>query len=282
VKKIVSSVGRNGKNIAIDVRVVQGLLNKHSLSGFPFPLKVDGRSGANTIKRIEAFQKSIVKMTRPDGRIDRGGKSIRLLSGVVTDACNNEIPIALSSDSVQVKYSNSISANQRIVSEYSFKVIKLALQKSGMSHAVITSTLRKPEKQAAIMYRNAKKNYSAQKRMYGSTGDLVLEVYKANSSKDKDEVIKLMAEKIKEQLKLGKRTSKHVVTESVYKNLNIIDIGVNSTRAVAGNTFNIKKFTNALRELKTAGYISKVIDETNKSNSCWHIVNINIKRYKLK
>ena len=39
------------------------------------PLTVDGRIGSNTIAWIELFQKQIVKVINPDGRIDPGGKT---------------------------------------------------------------------------------------------------------------------------------------------------------------------------------------------------------------
>ena len=51
----------------------------------------------------------------------------------------------------------------------------------------------------------------------------------------------------------------------------IIDIGVNATRKVCGIAFSIEKFTKALKDLQTNGYIDKLIDETKKSNTCWHI-----------
>lgn len=35
--------------------------------------------------------------------------------------------------------------------------------------------------------------------------------------------------------------------------------------------FNKESFSNALKELKKEGYIQRYIDETQKSNQCWHI-----------
>ena len=76
--------------------------------------------------------------------------------------------------------------------------------------------------------------------------------------------------KIEAYAKEGKRVSKHCVSVEDYKKLNVIDIGYNSTKAVCKN-FNEAKFTNALKSLQKEGYIEKLIDETKKSNSCWHI-----------
>jgi len=65
MKKIIASVGNKGKNNISDVKVVQSLLNQHKLVGFPILLKIDGKSGPNTVKRIEAFQKYILKNDAP-------------------------------------------------------------------------------------------------------------------------------------------------------------------------------------------------------------------------
>lgn len=73
------SVGKYGTNFRGDVLIVQRLLNKQSIPGASGCLIEDGIAGKNTITRIELFQKDIVKMIRPDGRIDPHGKSLKLL-----------------------------------------------------------------------------------------------------------------------------------------------------------------------------------------------------------
>ena len=139
-----------------------------------------------------------------------------------------------------------------------------------MTHAVITSTLRTPEDQAEIMYKNASINFAAQFNLYGEKGKAVLNVYKENKNKSKDEVTKLMAKKIADFLKQGDKTSQHCVTLEKFKSLNTFDIGLNSTRLKSKN-FNKEKFTAAFKKLEQQGYIKKHIDETRKSNSCWHL-----------
>ena len=47
--------------------------------------------------------------------------------------------------------------------------------------------------------------------------------------------------------------------------------GSNSTTAAAGTTFNKDKLTAAFRKLEKDGYIKKFIDETAKTNKCWHL-----------
>ena len=72
------SVGRGGTNRREDVLVVQRLLNRHDLSPLK-PLQIDGIVGPATIGAIEHFQDKVVHMSRPDGRVDPGGRTIRQL-----------------------------------------------------------------------------------------------------------------------------------------------------------------------------------------------------------
>ncbi len=78
--KILKSVGQGGVNQKQDVLLVQMLLNRQSIPGVVAQLKEDGIIGKNTIGRIKIFQKTIVKMLNPDGRIDPDGKSFKMLS----------------------------------------------------------------------------------------------------------------------------------------------------------------------------------------------------------
>jgi hypothetical protein len=170
---------------------------------------------------------------------------------------------------LRVSY-NGVDKSKQKVSEYAKNVIKLALKESGMTVAAITSTMRTPKEQATAMLRNAKKNYQDQFGLYGLAGQEVLKVYNANKTLSDDKVIKLMVEKIESLEKAGGKVSRHCTTDEGYKKKNIIDIGVNSTRALNAN-FNKAAFTKALKNLKKEGFIDRFIDETNKSNNCWHI-----------
>ena len=67
------AVGRNGVNSKDDVRTVQILLNLNIDKIIPFrPLAEDGLIGSHTISAIEEFQRRVVRMAQPDGRIDSG------------------------------------------------------------------------------------------------------------------------------------------------------------------------------------------------------------------
>lgn len=79
---ISDSVGKDGVNRSQDVSTVQKLINQNIKSIAPMPpLKPDGKSGPKTISAIEAFQRKVVRMRMPDGRVDPRGKTISKLAG---------------------------------------------------------------------------------------------------------------------------------------------------------------------------------------------------------
>lgn len=80
VSNISGSVGYKGTNNPADVKLVQQLLNKKINAG----LVEDGDCGKLTINAIAKFQQNVVKLAKPDGRIDAGGKTWQALSGNTT------------------------------------------------------------------------------------------------------------------------------------------------------------------------------------------------------
>ncbi len=260
-------VGRGVSNLnRNDATLIQKLLNQHRLKTAQ-PLREDGVVGPKTIAAIEEFQKRVVRLSNPDGRVDPGGATFRALTN------NNSSPSGPSAPAGQatVVYKDSLSSWERIVDPYCFNVIKMVMSNAGCSKGVISSTIRTPEEQVDIMYKNAKASLSGQYDLYGSNGDAVLKIYENNKQKPEAEVKKLMVDKVKDLLKSGKRVSLHVTTPENYKNRNIIDVGVNSTQSAAGATFNKNAITEAFKKAEKDGYIAEFIDETNKSNNCWHV-----------
>jgi predicted chitinase len=63
-----------------EVTLVQQLLNKHRKPPLR-PIGEDGVVGTDTITAIEEFQRRVVKMNSPDGRVDPGGATFRALDG---------------------------------------------------------------------------------------------------------------------------------------------------------------------------------------------------------
>lgn len=286
---IMRSVGANASNQRADVKLIQIYLNANIREPSK-KLAEDGLIGKNTISAIKTFQQQSVGMGSPDGRVDPNGKTFRYLTMYIDAKEQNAAeasvrlqpkrqPVAsVTTQTIRSKAGLSqlvvtykdIPKERQLVSEYSKNVIRLALKEAGMEHAVITSTLRFPSHQASIMLKNAKISLQRQMDLYGSAGDEVLEVYRKNKTKSDNEIIELMTDKILELAKQNRRVSLHCVPKADYEKLNVIDIGFNSTRAVNKN-FSLQKFTNACKALQKEGYITKFIDETGKSNSCWHL-----------
>lgn len=289
---IVQSVGINGVNQRKDVRIIQVYLSffeawKKKME----PLKIDGYAGKNTRYAIKQFQRQAIGMKNPDGRVDPNGKTFRYLTMYydqeqqkILEAAalkNNNISknLVITKKSIAslsglhgftVSYKNNIKKSRRIVSEYALSIIKIAVKESGMKTAIITSTLRTPKEQASIMLKNAKIDLKKQYRLYGRNGDAVLKTYDENKNKPDTEILELMTNKINDLEKNNRRVSNHSISIDGYKKKNIIDIGLNSTRN-ANKSFNKNKFTKALKNLEKEGYIDRLIDETGKSNQCWHI-----------
>ncbi len=75
-----SSVGQGGINLRDDVSYVQGLLNRMNGTGYTFgTISVDGKVGPQTIAAIQNYQQNVVKLARPDGRVDAGGRTLTSL-----------------------------------------------------------------------------------------------------------------------------------------------------------------------------------------------------------
>ena len=79
MKTIVASVGHGGLNRTDDVCLVQELLNRH-MQPPQRPLVVDGVMSPRTIAAIEAFQRRVLNMHRPDGCIKPGDRTIVALT----------------------------------------------------------------------------------------------------------------------------------------------------------------------------------------------------------
>lgn len=84
---ISASVGKNGVNKQADVEAIQNLLNQaiaKENDASQKSLVVDKRIGQNTINTIIRFQKNIVGMVKPDGKIDPNGSTLKKLEVYVS------------------------------------------------------------------------------------------------------------------------------------------------------------------------------------------------------
>jgi uncharacterized protein (TIGR02594 family) len=83
---ISGSVGKGGVNRKPDVRAVQCLLNLKSnmaQSGLKQKLEMDGSLGKGTQDAIDLYQRKVMNMPNPDGRVDSHGGMIRRLESAL-------------------------------------------------------------------------------------------------------------------------------------------------------------------------------------------------------
>jgi len=79
VRTILASVGRGGLNRSEDVRLVQEFLNQHIHPPQP-GLVVNGVVDSRLLAVLEAFQRRVVQMHRPDGRVEPGSPTFIALA----------------------------------------------------------------------------------------------------------------------------------------------------------------------------------------------------------
>ncbi len=84
-----ASVGANGANRSDDTRYIQQLLNRQPPGRYSYgKIAVDGLVGPQTIGAITNFQKNVVGMSFPDGRVDPGYQTIACLElGAANPSC---------------------------------------------------------------------------------------------------------------------------------------------------------------------------------------------------
>ena len=118
---ITGSVGRGGTNGRRDVETVQRLLNQHIGRLTPLsPLVVDGLAGGSTVAAIETFQRRVLHMSRPDGRVDPGGRTFRALNGdMVSGPVIADAPwLDIARDELGVRESVGVGRNNARILQY--------------------------------------------------------------------------------------------------------------------------------------------------------------------
>ncbi|HKH48396.1 MAG TPA: peptidoglycan recognition family protein [Thermoanaerobaculia bacterium] len=118
------------------------------------------------------------------------------------------------------------NAKQESVTPFSRQVLTSILQKAGLSRVVITSTSRNASEQARVMFQNLEKfGVAHQKKLYGPSGDQVIEVYRQAKAAGKPAtaIRELMMQEI---LRIGPtRVSRHASDPKV---LNVFDVAPSS------------------------------------------------------
>ncbi|GAB2514399.1 peptidoglycan-binding domain-containing protein [Microbulbifer agarilyticus] len=292
---IKGSVGVDGKNNRADVAFVQDLLALLSEQDLRMPeIQVDGLSGPATAEAISKFQTYYVKLKKPDFRIDPNGRSEKTLIAKAIEIDKDLIPALVKKHGLKRQSPTKSGSGSRVIqyrsnakrvlSTYSENVVKLAMGFGGVVRCDISSTIRTMADQARIMYGNSSSFPSATSVSslraargwgYAAAGRQVEEVYFANKSKPKAEVISLMENKIASISKGGVRVSLHCVPDAEYKKNNILDIPYSSVPAGKRKDFEIAlmgmstqiKNPRHTQPVKAEEYISRLIVE----DKCWHL-----------
>lgn len=118
------------------------------------------------------------------------------------------------------------NAKPETVSAFSREVLTGILRRAGLSRVIITSTSRDASEQARVMFQNLENfGVAHQKKLYGPSGDQVIEVYRQAkaSGKPADTIRQLMTQEI---LRIGPtRVSRHAADPRV---LNVFDVAPSS------------------------------------------------------
>lgn len=156
------AVGRGVTNTnKSEVSQVQQLLNQHRRPPLG-PIAVTGVVGSDTIAAIEEFQRRVVKLTKPDGRIDPGGVTLKHLTKSGPGAPPPVAPppppapgkgyfTHPDADTVTLKYAMQGSGVPAVtLNPQAAKLLKSIVASVGMKGATLTSTLRTYHDQARI------------------------------------------------------------------------------------------------------------------------------------
>ncbi|WP_160151980.1 hypothetical protein [Microbulbifer sp. ALW1] len=292
---IVGSVGLNGNNGKDGVGFVQDLLKLLSEQDLRMPeIEVDGVSGPQTKDAIAKFQKFYVKLQRPDSRIDPNGRTEKMLVAKAIEIDKDLIPVLVRKHGLRRQTPAKSGAGPRtihyrpnakkVLSTYTENIVKLAMGFGGVTKCDISSTIRTMDDQARIMYDNCAgfpaatsvaSLRAARGWGYAAAGRKVEEVFFANKSKPRADVISLMKQKIASVSTAGVRVSLHCVPEADCKKNNILDIPYSSIDAGKRKDFEIAlmgmstevKNLRYRQPAKAEEYMARLIIE----DKCWHL-----------
>lgn len=115
--------------------------------------------------------------------------------------------------------------DEKRISDFSKRVIDELMQQAGVSTVYVTRTVSTPQAQAVAMLDNAlSEGWESQRKLYGSNGDLVIDVAEAMHARgsSRDDILAAMVTKI---MSIGpEKVSKHCQTPEQFAARNVIDL----------------------------------------------------------
>jgi len=292
---ISGSVGAGGINNKNDVKFVQELLTLLATEDMRLDmLTADGSCGKQTKTAIEKYQRHIVKLKKPDQRIDPNGRSEKVLLATVSGMNKSTVATTAKKYGLAKAGAQAHIAGpkhivyrtnaRKVLSSYTENIVKLAMSYAGVNTCDISSTLRTFDDQTRIMYDNcgAYPNAtsvtalrSARGWGYAAAGRSVEEVYYAKKSEGQEKCKQAMKNKIEALYKESKKVSLHCVSEADYNNKNVLDIPYSSVNAGKRREFETA-LMGMTREIKNIRYKKPAqgeiyIDRMIIEDKCWHL-----------
>lgn len=147
---ISASVGSGGTNKAADVLTVQTLLNRYLAAQEEPLLDACGTIDPDTILAIQAYQKDVVGIAAPDGRIDPGGRTWKALDSGQGFAPTLSGKAWWNANQASYPNSNRLEDLAKPFGDNAAKFVK-ALKDAGAS-VTIAATLRHPTRARLMRY----------------------------------------------------------------------------------------------------------------------------------
>ncbi len=146
-KTLSASVGEGGTNKPEDVALVKTLINKF-IKAFDLNDNANlGKVGATTIKVIKQFQQEKVGLPSPDGRIDAGGKSWKVLNGEAQ-------PVSNSQGSAQGGASSQLINSIQTTGASNHTAGQDGLDGKGLSGVEVSQTMAKTDLERVTKYKD--------------------------------------------------------------------------------------------------------------------------------
>jgi len=182
--KISFAVGLGAPNHPADVLAIQNRLNSYvQRLGLP-RLVADGRCGLQTLTAIREFQRRLLRLPKPDGRVDPNGHTLARLSETAP----------LTSPAIPP---DIVTLEGTPLPDPAAKVLKHILRGAGLKRARVTSVTRTPADQARIMYDKIVEHGLAYSYgLYAAPGRKVTKVFEDNKGQPRDAVIGRMQAEI--------------------------------------------------------------------------------------
>jgi 2-succinyl-5-enolpyruvyl-6-hydroxy-3-cyclohexene-1-carboxylate synthase len=153
---------------------------------------------------------------------------------------------------------NPIATNTNNNRNPASEFMRIIRSETGQNNLSVTSLLRTGEQQASAMLKNYLRDPEEQRRLYGTYGQQVLDLFDKMKGKPSAEIVSAAGKLIDDLAKAGKYVSNHLYAAAAAKDVVTLDITLNSVKDPKA----LMKYLNKIGA-------SKVLFE--RSNNCIHV-----------